>query len=115
MRPALLVAATLALGAGPAAAEPGDGRAAPPAETPPQRMHDLDVTGHFRATEDQVVLEVAGARFELRLLGDGTAVPAPPPAGAHDFQATFRLDGRAKSFLLRVVPPPQSGGNGSPR
>jgi hypothetical protein len=106
MRPALLLAAMLAA-AVPAAATPHD-TPPPPAVTTPDGPRSFDVTGRFFAEADRVVLELAGARLELRMLGDGAGPPPAPPASAHDFRATFSLDGRATSFLLRVVPPPEA-------
>jgi hypothetical protein len=110
MRSATLLAAVLALAADVAAAEPGEARSPPAGDagSRPHRVDGLDVAGRFRVTEDGVVLELAGARVELRRLRGPTV---PPPSGAHDIRATFSLDGRATSFLLRVMPPPEGGGD----
>ncbi len=68
-----------------------------------------DITGRFRAGPGVLSLDVGGAHLEFRISDD--ALPGGEPfrsraPGAHDFRASFSLDGTTTNLLLRFVPPP---------
>jgi len=76
-----------------------------------------DITGRFRAGPGGLSLDVGGAHLELRISDD--ALPGGEPfgsraPGAHDFRASFSLDGKTTNLLLRFVPPPGAEPSGTP-
>ncbi len=103
----LALLAALALTAVPARAEDPRAEGRPPREP---AQGSLDVTARLHATADGLVLEIAGARLEVRAVEDGPpgAEPfGPPTPGAHDLRATVSVDGHTRHLLLRFVPPPE--------
>lgn len=99
MRAPLLAVAILPLLALPCRAEE-------PPSAPPDARPPIDVTARLRAGGDGVILDVGGARLELR----ASAEPRPPdpgaPAAAHELRAAISLDGETTHLLLRFTPPP---------
>jgi hypothetical protein len=78
-------------------------------EPPAEDRAPLDITGRLRASRSGLSLEIGGALVELRISGDQLSASEPSGSpGAHDFRATFSVDGKTTNLLLRIVPPPGS-------
>jgi len=109
---ALALAAPLTHAADPQLDEPEQ------QEAPAEDRAAWDISGRLRATHDGLTLELGGALVELRVSGDplsGGELDGSGEPGAHDFRATFSVDGKTTNLLLRIVPPPGSGTPAAPR
>jgi hypothetical protein len=112
----LSLAAVLAILAGPALAEDAQPYqlADPPGldeRLPADGQGTFDVAARLRGTRDGLSLEVGGARLEFRVAGDEPPAGEPfggSAPGAHDFRASFSVDGKVTNLLFRFVPPPAS-------
>jgi hypothetical protein len=103
----LAVGAALALVTGPTrAADPQPD--ALEQEPPADDQAPLDITGRLRASRNTLSLEIGGALLELRIFGDPLSSGEAPGSGdprAHDFRASFSVDGKTTNLMLRFVPP----------
>jgi len=99
-----ILASSVALAAGgAAAAEP-----LPPTGPPANEAPSLDVYGHLLATPDRVLFESNGLNLALRAAGGDatTALPFGPPQPVfHDIQTFSNIDARSTTFVIRPVAP----------
>ncbi len=80
-------------------------------QAPAEDRAPWDITGRLRAGPNGISLEIGGALVELRISGDQLSGAEPfgdRDPGAHEFRATFAVDGKTTNLLLRIAPPPGS-------
>jgi hypothetical protein len=109
--------AALALVVGGARASESQPDALPHGSSAEEQAGPGEITGRFRAGSGGLSLDVGGAHLELRISDD--ALPGGEPfgsraPGAHDFRASFSVDGKTTNLLLQFVPPPGMEAPGAP-